>query len=171
MKNISIIACAQLPDYGVGFENKLLYPLKEDMEHFKTLTSGHPVIMGRSTWESIPAKFRPLPLRTNIVLTRSQTSSIEAGGGVPAPSIEEALQKARASEGSDEIFIIGGSKVWEDAFPLVNTVYLTEVEGAKPADTFFPSSYLSQFNAISKESFVDEKTGTPFKIVIFERKS
>ncbi len=121
---------------GIGKDGTLPWPrMPEDMLRFRELTVGHPVIMGRKTYESIPPKFRPLPDRPNIVITR------ELGKSIPkchtAHSLGEAIQLAEMLS-TDRICIIGGGEVYKEALPLADVLYLTKIEGDFNADTFFP---------------------------------
>ena len=140
-EKISVIA-ALGKNRAIGKDNQLLWQIPGDLPRFKSLTLGHPVIMGRKTWESIPEKFRPLPGRTNIVITRD--SSYNAPGAVLAQSFPEALSLARDADGSEEIFAIGGQQVYECALPFATNLYLTLVDDEKEGDAFFPS-YEDQF--------------------------
>ena len=141
-------------DRAIGKSNELLWSIPDDLKRFKSLTSGHPVIMGRKTWESIPEKFRPLPSRTNIVITRD--SSYNAPGAVLAQSFPEALSLARDAEGSDEIFAIGGQQVYECALPFAHRLYLTLIDDRKEGDVFFPR-YEEEFSKeIAREERVHE---------------
>lgn len=140
-EKISIIA-ALGRNRAIGKDNQLLWSIPGDLPRFKKLTSGHPVIMGRKTWESIPEKFRPLPERTNIVITRD--GAYDAPGAILAQSFPEALSRARDAEGATEIFAIGGQRVYECALPFATNLYLTLVEGEKEGDAFFPA-YEDQF--------------------------
>lgn len=116
----------------LGKDNKLLWHIPGDLPRFKKLTIGHPVIMGRKTFESIG---KPLAGRTNIVISRS-IPGIEAVAVVP--SVEAALEFAKKSSGGEEIFVIGGGKVFAETIDLANRLYLTVVEKQTDADTFFP---------------------------------
>lgn len=107
--------------------------IPEDLAHFKRLTVGHPVIMGRKTYESIG---RPLPGRTNIVLSRSMEKDTD--GIVLVRSLEAALSKAALSKGAEEIFVIGGEAVFEATLPIANRLYLTRIATEFSGDTFFP---------------------------------
>lgn len=140
---------------GIGKNNKLLFRIHEDMKRFRELTSGHPVIMGRKTFESIG---HVLPNRTNIIVTRDTKYKIpNTDNVVMTHSLEEALVIARsaatgqsskiatpttdigARDGiDDEVFIIGGGQIYAQALPLADKLYLTIVEGEYNADTFFP---------------------------------
>jgi len=134
----------------LGINGKLLWHLPDDMQRFKILTTGHPVIMGRKTWESLPERFRPLPGRVNIVVTRQ--THYEATGAI----ITDSLEAARAAAaGANEIFVIGGGELYAAALPLANRLYLTLVEAAVEADTFFPQ-YEQDFELISDEASIGE---------------
>lgn len=127
---------------AIGKDNELLWTIPDDLKRFKELTNGHPVIMGRKTWESIPEEFRPLPGRTNIVITAD--SSYRADGATLAQSFPEALSRARDAEGADEIFAIGGQRVFECALPFANRIYLTLIDDEKEGDSFLPA-YETEF--------------------------
>jgi dihydrofolate reductase len=139
----------------LGLNGKLLWHIPEDMKHFKEITTGHPVIMGRKTWESLPERFRPLPGRTNIVVTRQE--GYEAVGALVVSSLEGARAKGARSPGSEEIFIIGGGELYREALPLADRLYLTLVDDTKEADTYFPH-YTDKFKIISSETGVGEPT-------------
>jgi len=128
----------------IGDKNALLWNIKEDMRHFRTITTGHPVIMGRKTFESIG---RPLPKRTNVVITRGDTTF---EGCEVAHSLEEALAMFPAEE---EIFIIGGAQIYAQALPLADKLYLTIVHRNYEGDTSFPDIDMSEWGEISRESF------------------
>ncbi|HSX40020.1 MAG TPA: dihydrofolate reductase [Candidatus Saccharimonadales bacterium] len=129
---ISIVA-AMDEKRGIGKNNDLLFRIPQDFKRMQLLTTGHPIIMGRKTFESIG---RVLPKRTNIIITRDAGYKVE--GAVLAHSLEQALELAKKSPGSDEIFIFGGGQIFEQALPFVDKLYLTIVEGDFGADTFFP---------------------------------
>ncbi len=129
--NISIIA-AVAKNRAIGFENKLLYWLPNDLKRFKQLTTGHTIIMGRRTFESLPKG--ALPNRRNIVLSRT-TKALP--GCECFPTLEEALNHCEADE---EVFIIGGASVYRQAMAVANRLCLTEIDDTpKNADAFFPS--------------------------------
>ncbi|MES2668427.1 MAG: dihydrofolate reductase [Patescibacteria group bacterium] len=140
-EKISVIAAIGR-NRAIGKDNRLLWDIPGDLKRFKALTSGHPVIMGRKTWESIPEKFRPLPDRTNIVITRD--SAYDAPGAILAQSFPEALSLARDADGAREIFAIGGQQVYECALPFASTLYLTLIDDEKEGDAFFPA-YEAEF--------------------------
>ncbi len=121
---------------AIGKNNELLWRIPDDLKHFKELTFGHPVIMGRKTWGSLPEKFRPLPGRTNIVVTRN--TDYKAGGAEIANSLESALSAAERADGANEILIIGGGEIYKEALTFADRLYLTLVEDETLGDTFFP---------------------------------
>lgn len=148
MVMVSIIA-AMGKNRAIGKNNRLLWHIPEDLKRFKRLTQGHPVIMGRKTFESILASLgKPLPGRTNIVVTHNAAWNYP--GVISAPSIEEAL--ARATElNSGEIFIIGGAQIYEQALPFADKLYLTLIDDEKDGDSFFPP-YENNFKIIHEEN-------------------
>lgn len=116
----------------LGKDNKLLWHIPEDLNHFKEITSGHAVIMGRKTYESIG---RLLPSRVNIIVTRDATYTV-AGAHI-CYSFEEAVKTAKKNE-KEEIMVIGGGQIFEQALPLAHKLYLTVVDGTFDADVYFP---------------------------------
>lgn len=128
----------------LGLDNKLLWNIPEDLKRFREITKNHPIIMGRKTFDSIG---RILPLRTNIVITRD--SKLEVNGAIVVGSLDEALEKAKLAEGSDEIFVIGGGQIFEQAIGRADKIYLTIVEKDYNADTSFPD--YSEFKHIENE--------------------
>lgn len=156
---ISII-CAIGQNLAIGKNNQLLWNISEDLQHFKKITEGHAIIMGRKTFESIG---RPLPNRLNIILTHSPFK-VQAGV-LFASSLEEALKLASEDE-KEEIFIIGGGQVYQEAMSLADKLYLTIVEDSPEADTYFPD--YSAFNKIVSEE--EHQSGNlKFKYVELER--
>ena len=129
---LSLIA-AVARNLAIGKDNQLLWHLPEDMRHFRETTRGKPVVMGRKTWESLPEKFRPLPGRQNIVVSRDP--AYKAHGADLAGSLEGALALAG---GAEEVFVIGGEQLYRAALPFADRLYLTEVELEPEADAFFP---------------------------------
>jgi dihydrofolate reductase len=129
-----VVAIGKNRELGLG--GKLLWHIPDDLKRFKALTLGHPVIMGRKTFESIVAQLgKPLPGRTNIVVTRDADWNYE--GVVVAHSLEEALAKAKELD-KEEIHIGGGADIYKQALPFVDKLYLTLIDDEKEADTFFP---------------------------------
>jgi dihydrofolate reductase len=159
---VSIIA-AMDRNRLIGNRNRLPWHLPADLAHFKQLTMGKPIIMGRKTYESIG---RPLPGRTNIVLTRS--ADFHAEGVVVANTLQQALDHA-ATE--DEVMIIGGSTIYELALPGADRLYLTYLENSFEGDAWFPDFDLAQWNVIaSEEHRADEKNSSDYRFVTYARK-
>lgn len=159
----AIVAMSE--NHVIGDDNQLPWHLPADLKHFKTITSGHPILMGRKTYESIG---RPLPNRTNIIITRNP--SYEAPGCIVVQSINEAVESA-ASIGSNEIFIIGGAEVYKQLLPNIERIYLTVVHDVFDGDAFFP-----EFNAndwIEKERVkhdADENNEYAYSFILMERR-
>ena len=133
-----IVAIAQ--NGTIGDKNALLWHIKEDMRFFRTTTSGHPVIMGRKTFESLGSK--PLPKRTNIVITRAER---EFEGALTAHSLQEAIRMAGDDE---EIFIMGGAQIYREALPVVDRMYITHVGRDYDGDTVFPETDYSKWKLV-----------------------
>lgn len=137
MKPIISIIAAIGKNRELGKDNKLLWHIPDDFKRFKEITSGHPVIMGRKTYESIG---KPLPDRTNIIITRD--ANYKVGGCLVTHSLEKAIEIAQSSiakaKKGKEIFIIGGGQIYQQAIDIADKLYLTIVEGKYSADTFFP---------------------------------
>lgn len=131
-KPIISIICAIDKNRGIGKNNQLLYKIPKDLAHFKKITSGHPVIMGLKTYQSIG---RSLPKRLNIILTRDK--NLKISGAIICHSLAEAVKFASKND-NNEIFIIGGANVFMQAINFVDKLYLTVIDAQEPADTFFP---------------------------------
>jgi dihydrofolate reductase len=159
---VSIIA-AMDRNRLIGNNNQLPWHLPADLAHFKAVTMGKPVIMGRKTYESIG---RPLPGRTNIVLTRS--ADFQPEGVLVAASLEKALETVVAE---DEVMIIGGSSVYEHALPLADRLYLTCVENSYQGDAWFPDFDIEEWQLIaSEEHRADAKNSSDYRFVTYRRK-
>ena len=144
---ISIIAAVARSDRAIGRDNALLWDIPEDMRYFRSLTTGHTIIMGKNTYRSIG---HALPKRTNIVLSTDETLSLD--GCIIVHSVAEALQRAGEKE-PEEIFIIGGAGIYKQFLPFAERLYLTLVEGKYEADTFFPD--YREFSKLLSEETVD----------------
>lgn len=163
MQRIAIIAALNAKTRAIGNAGQLLWHLPEDMKRFKELTMGHPVIMGRKTWESLPEKYRPLPNRTNIVVTRQ--TDYKADGATVVDGLSDAFLAAEKTEGASETFVIGGGELYAATLPYATRLYLTLVDDAPLADTFFPE-YEKEFKLVSEGT----SGGTPpHRFVILER--
>lgn len=164
---ISMIA-AVAENGVIGKDNDLVWHLPDDMKYFVDKTRGRHVIMGRKNYQSIPEKFRPLPNRPNIVLTRQ--SNFEAKGCIVLNTLEDALKLAEEAN-ETEAFIIGGAQIYKMGLSLADKMYITEVHEDFDGDTFFPDFDKSIWNEINREHHVqDDKHPHSFDFVIYERK-
>lgn len=146
----------------IGDKNTLLWHIREDLQHFKALTTGHPVVMGRKTYESLG---RPLPNRRNIVVSRQE---IAIAGCEVVHSLADALALFPADE---EVFIIGGAQIYAEALPLAGRFYLTRVEHPYEGDTRFPEWDPAQWRLVSSKAFPHGETYPyPFTFETYERR-
>lgn len=162
---ISIIV-AVAENNVIGKDNTLIWHLPADMKFFKEKTSGHCVITGRKNYESIPEKFRPLPNRTNIVVTRQ--ASYQAPGALIAISLEDAINKAKTT-GDQEIFIIGGGEIYKQGLQFADRVYLTKIHYNFEGDAFFPELGKNWKEIARTAGIVDEKNKYPHDFITYER--
>lgn len=163
--NLSIIV-AQAENRAIGLDGDMPWHLSGDLKRFKALTMGHPVVMGRRTWESLPK--RPLVGRRNIVFSQSEGFAPE--GAEVVHSVNDLFHLLRDSD--EEVFIIGGGRIYSMLMPWVNRLYVTWVHREFPgADTFFPVIDLSEFTKINEtERMTDEKSGLEFSYAEYDRK-
>jgi len=152
----------------IGKDNDLIWHLPKDMGFFKETTLGHHVIMGRKNFESIPERFRPLPNRTNVIITRN--SDYKAEGCVVVNSVEQALEVAKQN-GDKEPFIIGGGQIYKLALEanLVDKIYLTKVHHAYDGDTFFPELGNDWKEVERIDCKADEKHAHAYSFLTFEK--
>jgi dihydrofolate reductase len=154
----------------IGRDGRLPWRLATDMAHFRTLTLGKPVIMGRKTWDSLPRK--PLPGRTNIVLSRD--GSFEPKGAIPCEDFSEAVQIAReqaAEDGASEVLVIGGVDLFALALPRARRIYLTEVDADVEGDVSFPALDESEWREVAREAHpAGEGDEHPFVFRTLERR-
>ena len=163
MKLSMIVAVAE--NGAIGARNQLLWDLPRDMKHFRETTSGHAVIMGQRTFESIG---RPLPKRLNIIVTQDPTLQIAGCTVVHSP--EEAIEAARSS-GETEAFVIGGGMIYAAMLPMVDRVYFTRVHAAPEADSFFPPFPTPEWKEVKREEFaVDDENAYAMDFLVYERK-
>ncbi len=162
-QHISIIV-AIAENNAIGHENKLLYWLPNDLKRFKALTTGHTIIMGRRTFESLPKG--ALPNRRNIVLSHQENAHFE--GAECFRSLEEALQHCQLDE---EVFIIGGASIYRQALPLANRLYLTLIaDTPAEADAFFPAICQEEWIETERDAHpTDEKHLFPYTFVNYQR--
>jgi len=149
----------------IGANNQLLWHIPDDLRRFKALTLGHPIIMGRKTFDSIVSILgKALPGRTNIVVTRDPDWKFD--GAIVAHSLEEAIEKAKEID-SEEIFIGGGAQIYTESLPYVDRLYLTLIDDEKEGDTFFPD-YEQEFTKKLGEEF-HEWNGLAYRWATLER--
>lgn len=164
---ISLIA-AVAENSVIGKNNDLPWHLPDDMKYFMQTTKGHHCIMGRKNYESIPEKFRPLPNRTNIVVTRQE--KFQAPGCSVVHTIEEGLKIARTN-GEPEVFIIGGAEIYNTSLATADLLYITEIKADIEGDTFFPEFNSSQWKEISREHHAaDERHKYAFDFVVYAKR-
>lgn len=150
------IICAVAENRAIGYHNDLLFHLRADLKRFKALTTGHTVVMGRRTFESLPKG--ALPNRRNIVLTR------QADFAAPGIEVFATMQEAFEACAGDEVFIIGGASVYAEALPFADRLYLTHVHAVpEAADVFFPEIAESQWRCVATERHeADEQNDKPY---------
>ena len=161
---INIIAAVDR-NLGIGFQNKLLFWLPNDLKRFKALTTGNTIIMGRKTFESLPKG--ALPNRRNVVL--SSNPATQYPGAEVFPTLEAALQSCQPK---DQVYIIGGASVYKQAIPLADMLCLTEIDAEAPqVDAYFPTVDSTIWREKSRESHLaDEKHPCPYAFVDYIRK-
>lgn len=158
---LSIIACISQTNRAIGYQNRLLYHIKSDLTRFRELTTGHTIIMGRKTYESLPNG--ALPHRRNIVVSRSMK---EMEGCEVYPNLEAAL---KAAESPQETFIIGGESIYRQSLPAAHKLYLTVVDDApQQADAFFPEINPEEWELIEKE--MRNENGLSFSFLTYLKK-
>jgi len=153
----------------IGRNNDLPWRLPDDMKYFMQTTLHHHVIMGRKNYESLPEKFRPLPNRKNIVITRQK--DFKAEGCMVVNSLQAALKIAEDAQ-EEEVFIIGGAQVYKQALPLTQRMYLTEIDAIVLGDTSFPEFEQGEWTEMSRKNHsADSKHQFEFDFVVYERKN
>lgn len=158
---INIIVAIAGSKRVIGRKGRMPWDLPEELKRFKEITTGHPVIMGRKTFESIG---RVLPNRTNIIITRDSNYSVD--GGKVVGSLDEALRLAELAQGGKEVFIIGGGQIYKEAIEMADKLYLTYIDSEIDGDTFFPD--YSDFKKITfKEEH--EENGLKYKFLVLEK--
>jgi dihydrofolate reductase len=161
---LSIIV-AVADNHVIGRDNQLIWHLPKDLKQFKNLTTGHPIIMGRKTFESIG---KPLPNRTSIIISRN--TDFVAEGCVVVNSLADAIAEAQKIE-SQEAFIIGGAEIYKIAMPISDKIYLTRVYHNFEGDTFFPEIDLNNWQETKREmNEIDDKHLYEFDFVELDRK-
>ncbi len=161
---ISIVA-AVARNGVIGRDNAIPWRIPEDLARFRALTMGHAVVMGRKTWDSLPDRFRPLPGRRNVVVTRN--SEWDADGAERAASLEDALDLLRDEE---RVFVIGGAQIYAAALSIADELELTEIDAEIEGDTVFPGWDRDAFAEVAREPHVSE-SGVPLSFVTYRRRS
>jgi dihydrofolate reductase len=152
----------------IGKNNDLPWRLPDDMKFFMNTTKGHHVIMGRKNYESLHDKYRPLPDRTNIVVTRQE--GYQAPGCYVVHSVEEGITLARHAK-EPELFIIGGAEIYQVSMPVTTRLYVTEIHAEVQGDTYYPEYDKSLWKEVSRTPHnADERHAYAFDIVVYERK-
>ena len=154
----------------IGGNNRLLWRLPEDQRFLRQRTMGHPVIMGRRTWDSLPERFRPLPGRLNVVVTRQ--AAWRSGGAITANSVEQALALARESpETRGPVYILGGAELYEAALPFADELVLTEIDQDFEGDIRFPAWDRAAYLEVQREAHhAAPPNDFDFSFVIYRRK-
>jgi len=161
---------AQARNRVIGRDNDLPWHLPKDLKHFMRTTVGHPVIMGRRTFESMNA---PLPRRTNIVVTRNP--DYRPAGALVAADLDAALATAAEAcrrDGKDTIFVAGGAEIYRRGLEIATHLYVTDINAEFEGDTFFPEVDWARWREVSREEFpVDAEHAWPFSISVWERRA
>lgn len=155
---------AQTLDGVIGFEGVMPWHLPEDLAHFRDVTQGSAVIMGRRTWDSLPERFRPLPGRQNVVLTRQQGWA--AAGATVAHTMDEALGLCAGS-----VWVIGGAEIYRQALPLADTLEVTEIDAEITGDTVAPTldGAWNLVNADPPSGWLRSGTTLPYRFLRYQR--
>ena len=163
MKIILIVAKAK--NQVIGKDNQLIWKLSADLKRFKNLTTGHYILMGRKTYDSLG---KPLPNRTHLIITRNPDFQAPEGH-YAFSSLEEAIIFCNKIE-VEKLFIIGGGQIYKEALPLCDQLEITEVDAAPEGDTFFPEIDLTHWKETAREEFpADEKNEFPYAFVTYEK--
>ena len=159
---IAAVACGG----AIGRDNDLLWHDSRDQKHFRAATMGCPVVMGRRTWDSLPERFRPLPGRRNVVVTRN--AAWQAPGAEVAHSLADALALVADAP---KVFVMGGGQLYAEALPWADELVLTEVDASFEADTFFPEWDRSVFAEVQRQAHLAEAPGeVPFAFITYQRR-
>jgi len=148
----------------IGQGGTIPWRIPEDMAHFRSLTMGHPVVMGRKTWDSLPDRFRPLPGRRNVVVTRNPDWREE--GAERATSLDDALEVVA---GAEQVFVVGGAELYEAALPSADELVLTEIDLNVEGDVVFPRWDRAAFDEVAREAHISDG-GTMLAFVTYARR-
>ena len=159
-----ILIAAVARNGAIGKGNDLLFKDPADQRHLRQATMGCPVVMGRKTWDSLPPRFRPLPGRRNVVVSRN--AGFKADSAETAPSLDTALSMLAAES---RVFVIGGAALYALALPRANTLMLTEVHADLAGDTFFPAWPRNDFDEVTRQA-ATSAAGVGFDFVTYRRR-
>jgi dihydrofolate reductase len=160
------IIVATTTNFVIGKDNDLPWHLPTDMKYFKDTTKGHIVVMGRKCWESIPEKFRPLPNRKNIVMTRD--SNYVANGAIVSHDLEQILVSHENSH--EQVFIIGGAELYREAFKYANRLFLTQIYSNVEGDVYLEGLEPNNWNLVEGSELYEEN-GFKFRFELYEKKA
>lgn len=160
------IIVATTTNFVIGKDNDLPWHLPTDMKYFKDTTKGHIVVMGRKCWESIPEKFRPLPNRKNIVMTRDP--NYVANGAIVSHDLEQILVSHENSH--EQVFIIGGAELYKEAFKYANRLFLTQIYSNVEGDVYLEGLEPNNWNLV-EGSELHEENGFKFRFELYEKKA
>lgn len=166
MKNTISLIVAIAKNFAIGKDNQLLWKIRDDLKLFKQTTEGHVVIHGRKSFESVG---KPLPNRTNIIITRNP--NYKAEGVFVVHSLKEAIELGNKLEQKGELFILGGAEIYKQSLELVNRMYISHVETSREdADTFFPEVDLSNWRKIKSQTFnASDVNEFGFEFCVYEK--
>lgn len=153
--NVTIVAAMDITR-GLGKDNQLLYRIPQDMKRFKALTQGKTVVMGRKTWESLPEKFRPLPNRDNFIISTNPKYD------APGAKVFTSLAAALAASETEDVCVIGGAQIYEQALAYAKVIEMTEIKCARPADTVMPTWDLNEYDRVVTFTGVHNEIGFEF---------
>lgn len=160
------ILVAMAKNRVIGKNNALPWHLSADLKHFKALTMGHPIIMGRKTYESIG---KLLPGRTNVIVTRQKAYQVV--GAIIVNSIDDALKVCQAGvDGNNEVFLIGGAELYQQTLGLCNRIYVTEIQRDFDGDTLFPVLDMEEWQEMSREKHYSEAGNLEYHFVMLDHK-
>jgi dihydrofolate reductase len=165
---------AQTTSGVIGKDGDMPWNLPEDMKHFTKVTSGHPVIMGRKTWLSFPEKYRPLPNRTNIVITRQGGwgETPEAEGAVVVKSLDDALLESQFAPGFEMVWILGGGEIFKQSTDLANVAVVTTIDVEADGDTHAPEldGAWERGASVPDEGWLTSANGTRYRFTKWNRR-
>lgn len=164
MKTIISLIASVTRNGAIGRDGGLVWQDAADLRHFRDTTMGCPVVMGRRTWQALPARVRPLPGRPNVVVTRN--ADFDATGAACVPSLDAALAML---QGSAKVYVIGGAQLYTQALPLADELVLTEVDATLEGDTFFPAWRAEDFAEVERRPGLDA-AGVPYSFVTYRRR-